>query len=148
MSAVLKYEVRRHSVRGYDDAYEVYELPSKAAPYLHEPRRLGGLAGANLALVEKVLMRRLKRIGVRFENGRRDGVAHATISEDEALRLALLFRAVAPMRSRARIDAVIRGLESMGKEEAAYWLGMAVHRKTPRRILSALRIVAAEDDLR
>lgn len=148
MSAALKYEVRRHSVGGYDDAYEVYELPSKAAPYLHEPRRIGGLAGANLALVEKELLRRLRRIGARFENGRHDGIAHATIPEDEALRLALLFRVVAPMRSRRRIDAVIRGIESMGREEAAYWLGMALHRKMPRRILSALRIVAAEEDLR
>lgn len=146
MSGVLKYEVRRRSVRGFDDAYEVYELPSKAAPYVREPRRLGGLAGANLALVEKELLRRLRRIGVRFEGGPRNGVASAAVPEDEALRLALLFRAVAPMRSRVRIDAVIRGIESMGKEEAAYWLGMALHRKTPRRILSALRIVAAEED--
>jgi hypothetical protein len=148
MSGGLRYEVRRHAIRGYDDSYEIYELPSKAAPYVREPRRLGGLAGANLSLVEKELIRRLRRIGARFENGRTEGVSHAQIPEDEALRLALLFRAVAPMRSRARIDAVIRGIEAMGKEEAAYWLGMALHRKTPRRILSALRIVAAEEDLR
>src|SRR5579864_8151863 len=100
MSIVLRYEVRRHTIRGYDEAYEVYELPSKAAPYLREPRRLGGVAGANLALIEKGLLRRLRRIGARFENGRRDGLAHARVPEDEALRLALLFRAVAPMRSR------------------------------------------------
>ena len=29
----------------------------------------------------------------------------------------------------------------MGREEAAYWLGMAMHRKHPRRVLMALRIL-------
>jgi hypothetical protein len=29
----------------------------------------------------------------------------------------------------------------MAREEAAYWLGMAVHRKNPRRVLTALRIL-------
>ncbi len=28
----------------------------------------------------------------------------------------------------------------MAQEEAAYWLGMAMHRKTPRRVLEALRL--------
>ena len=148
MNGLPQYEVRRRSVRGYDSDYEVYELPSKAAPYLREPRRLGGLTGAKLALVERGILRQLRRAGAIFENGRRDGLTHATIPEDEALRLALLFRAVAPMRNRSRIDAVVHGIDAMGKEEAAYWLGLALHRKMPRRILSALRIVAAEEDLR
>lgn len=148
MNGLPQYEIRRHSARGYDGEYEVFELPSKAAPYLREPRRLGGLGGAKFALVEHGVLRRLRKAGARFVNGKLNGVSHASIPEDEALRLALLFRAVAPMRSRARIDAVVRGIESMGKEEAAYWLGMALHRKTPRRILSALRIVAAEEEIR
>jgi hypothetical protein len=147
MNGLPQYEVRRRSARGYDNEYEVFELPSKAAPYLREPRRLGGLAGAKLALVERGVLRRLRKAGARFQDGKRHGIAHAAIPEDEALRLALLFRAVAPMRSRERIDAVVHGIESMGREEAAYWLGMAVHRKTSRRILSALRIVAAEEEL-
>jgi len=29
----------------------------------------------------------------------------------------------------------------MTKEEASYWLGMAMHRKYPRRVLSALRVL-------
>jgi hypothetical protein len=37
--------------------------------------------------------------------------------------------------------SVGEGIEAMGKEEAAYWLGMAMHRKNPRRVLSALRIL-------
>jgi hypothetical protein len=36
----------------------------------------------------------------------------------------------------------VRGiLEAMAREEAAYWLGMAMHRKNPRRLLAALRFL-------
>lgn len=148
MSGLPRYEIRRRSQRGYDVSYEVYELPSKASPYLHEPRRLGGLAGAKLSLVEHGVLRRLRRAGVRFDRlSTRNGFTRSPIEEEEALRLALLFRAVAPMRSRSRIDAVTRGIETMGREEAAYWLGMAIHRKSPRRVLRALRMLAAEEDL-
>ena len=58
-----------------------------------------------------------------------------------ALRLALLFRVLAPMRSRMAMVAVAEGIEAMARQEAAYWLGMAVHRKNPRRVLTALRIL-------
>lgn len=33
------------------------------------------------------------------------------------------------------------GVDHMTREEAGYWLGMAVHRKCPRRVLVALRIL-------
>jgi GNAT superfamily N-acetyltransferase len=36
----------------------------------------------------------------------------------------------------------VRGiLDAMAREEAAYWLGMAMHRKNPRRVLAALRLL-------
>ena len=58
--------------------------------------------------------------------------------------LGLLFRALAPMRSRENMRAVAEGVEAMGREEAAYWLGMAMHRKHPRRVLTALRCLLTE----
>ena len=61
-----------------------------------------------------------------------------------ALTLGLLFRALAPMRSRDNMRAVAEGIEAMGREEAAYWLGMAMHRKQPRRVLAALRFLLTE----
>ena len=63
------------------------------------------------------------------------------LPEDVALTLGLLFRALAPMRSRDNLRNVVEGIEQMGKEEAAYGLGMAMHRKNPRRVLSALRML-------
>lgn len=48
------------------------------------------------------------------------------------------------MRNRANMRAETEGIETMGREEAAYWLGMALHRKRPRRVLMALRVLLTE----
>ena len=103
--------------------------------------RVAGLSRRNLELVEHRVTRRLKQAGVPFESPALRLPRAWQLSEDIALTLGLLFRALAPMRSRANLRAVVEGIEAMGKEEAAYWLGMAMHRKNPRRVLSALRIL-------
>jgi hypothetical protein len=48
------------------------------------------------------------------------------------------------MRSWSNITACVAGVEAMGKEEAAYWLGMAMHRRHPRRVLTALRLLLTD----
>ena len=48
------------------------------------------------------------------------------------------------MRSRDSMRAVAEGIEAMGREEAVYWLGMAMHRRRPRRMLTALRMMLTE----
>ena len=58
--------------------------------------------------------------------------------EEVALKLGLLFRTLAPMGDRANIRAVVEGIEAMQYEEIAYWPGMAIHRKHPHRVLTAL----------
>jgi hypothetical protein len=45
---------------------------------------------------------------------------------------------------RDNMRAVAEGIENMGREEAAYWLGMAMHRRHPRRVLTALRFLLTE----
>ena len=42
------------------------------------------------------------------------------------------------------MSAMAAGIEAMSKEEAGYWLGMAMHRKFPRRVLMALRFLLIE----
>ena len=66
------------------------------------------------------------------------------LAEETALRLGLIFRMLAPMRSRNKMTACLQGIEAMHKEEAAYWLGMALHRKHPRRVLMALRFLLTD----
>jgi hypothetical protein len=134
--------VRRH--RPGDTEVEVWQLPSIASPHLSAPTRVAGLRGRNLDLVEHRVLRRLTQAGMKLTGGegqRKEG--HRT-TEDVALTLGLLFHTLAPMRSRDNMRAVADGIEAMGREEAAYWLGMAMHRKNPRRVLTALRFLLTD----
>jgi hypothetical protein len=94
-------------------------------------------------LVEHRVLRRLNQAGMKLPKSA-DRVRGYNITEELALRLGLLFRALAPMRSRDRMRSVTEGIEAMGREEAAYWLGMAMHRKNPRRVLTALRYLLTD----
>ena len=40
--------------------------------------------------------------------------------------------------------AVADGIEAIRREEAGYWLGMALHRRNPRRVLTALRLLMTD----
>ena len=144
LDSALRYELRVRRQGPVDSDYEVWQLPAPASPHATCALRVAGLRGRNLELVEHRVLRRLSHAGVRL--GRR---AHATkrgyaLTEDFALVLGLLFRTLAPMRSRNNMRAVAEGIEAMGREEAAYWLGMAMHRKHPRRVLTALRVLLTE----
>jgi len=139
--ALPRYELRAHYFGAADTEMEVWQLPSPATPALIVPVRVAGLRGRNLELVEHRVTRRLKQTGVPFEQPALRLPRAWPLPEDVALPLGLLFRTLAPMRSRDNLRNVVEGIEQMGKEEAAYWLGMAMHRRNPRRVLSALRVL-------
>ncbi|MBV9249439.1 MAG: hypothetical protein JO227_09385 [Acetobacteraceae bacterium] len=132
------FEVRMVRHGPADTEVEVWQLPSAVSPQVSAPLRVAKLRGRNLDLVEHRVLKLLRQAGVRFTPLSARKEAHA-INEADALRLGLLFRTLAPMRSRDNVRAVAEGIETMGREEASYWLGMAMHRKNPRRVLTALR---------
>ncbi len=134
-----RYELRVQRYGPANSAYEIWQLPAAASPHVTRALRVAGLGGRNLDLVEHRVLRRLAQVGVR--PGRHTSATKSgyRLTEDAALVLGLLFRTLAPMRSRDNMRAVAEGIEAMGREEAAYWLGMAMHRKNPRRVLAALR---------
>ena len=143
-----RYElrVRRHGLAGAE--YEIWQLPAAATPQVTSASRLAGLRGRNLELVEYRVLRRLSQAGVKVGRSAGTGKRGYALTEDLALTLGLLFRTLAPMRSRDNMRAVAAGIEAMGREEAAYWLGMAMHRKHPRRVLTALRFLLTEPESR
>ena len=126
----------------------MWQLPSPATPQVAAPTRVAGLRGRNLELVEHRVLRKLAQSGVRLGSGNggrgKGAVVGRALSEDLALTLGLLFRCLAPMRNRENMRTVAEGIEAMQREEAAYWLGMAMHRKRPRRVLAALRMLLTE----
>jgi hypothetical protein len=142
--AAPAYELRARHYGPEDTEIEVWQVPAAATPQVAAPLRLAGLRGRNLALVEHRVLRRLKQAEISLSGlGRAEPRAFA-IDEDMALNLGLLFRTLAPMRSAENMRACADGIEAMGREEAAYWLGMAMHRKNPRRVLFALRTLLTE----
>ena len=135
------FELRLQGHGAGDLEVEVWQVPAPATPHIRAPKRVAGLRGRNLGLIENRLLKQLKGLGVDSTGLRKGDRRSAHIDEEHALRFGLLFRVLAPMRSRSHIRAVADGVEMMGKEEAAYWLGMAMHRKYPRRVLMALRFL-------
>lgn len=134
------YAIKARNHGADDLEVEIWQLPSTATPHLAHPLRLAGLRGRNLALVETQLLRYLKKAGAVIAP-RRGEVQKLPVDEDIALNVGLLCRTLAPMRNPTRMRQIATGIEAMNREEAAYWLGMAMHRKNPRRVLSALRLL-------
>ena len=135
------YELSSRFHRPGDLELEVWQRPSAATPHIKAPLRIAGLRGRNLALVEHRVLRLLTRAGIMVESLPLGGQKIQSIDEDLALNLGLMFRVLAPMRNRDYMRACAEGIEAMGREEAAYWLGMAMHRKNPRRVLMSLRFL-------
>lgn len=136
-----RYELRVQAHGPDDTEMEVWQVPAPATPHIRSPIRIAGLRGRNLALVEHRVLQRLAKARIK-PGGLLPGASQTfALDEDLALNLGLLFRVLAPMRNREHMRACTAGIEEMGREEAAYWLGMAMHRKYPRRVLMALRFL-------
>ncbi len=136
-----QYELRIRRHGASDNEMELWQLPGPATPHLRAPRRIAGLRGRNLDLVEHRLLKQLRRYAVDPAGLLPGEERRSALPEEEALRLGLLFRVLAPMRNRSSMDACVAGIEAMPVEEAAYWLGMAMYRRYPRRVLTALRVL-------
>jgi hypothetical protein len=138
------YQLKVEKLPGSDLSLEIWQLPSPATPYLKNPRRIAGLKGRNLALIEHRLLRQLKQIDIDLMNLKPGKEKEFDLDEENALRIGLMFRVLAPMRNRENMRCCALGIEAMSKEEAAYWLGMSMHRKNPKRVLMALRCLLTD----
>jgi len=144
-----RYELRMRTWGVADDELEVWQMPSPATPHVRSAIRVAGLRGRNFELVQHRVLKRLASAGVKIPPRRAitlviDEPVTFAINEHLALILGLLFRTLAPMRRRENMLRVAEGIEAMGQEEAAYWMGMAMHRVNPRRVLSALRMLLTD----
>ncbi len=135
------YELRLKVRSSMNWTLSIYQLPSAATPRLKQPEHVGTLQGAALRLVEMRVTKRLLKERIQLGALEPGKVRTWPLAEDTALRLGLLFRALAPMKNTDRIREVADGVEAMSKEEASYWMSMALHRPNPRRVLAALRLL-------
>lgn len=135
------YELRAKGLRGGEMMLEIWQLPSPSTPRLKTPERTAALKGRALEIIETRVLRRLRQAGIRLSALRKDDNRSFDMDEDLALNLALMFRTLAPMRSIDRMRRVAEGIDRLSREEAGYWMGMAIHRRRPRRVLAALRVL-------
>jgi len=135
------YELNAQGIGGGQLVLEIWQLPSPATPRLIAKEKTAALKGRALEIVEARVLRQLKNAGIRIPTLKKGETKTFPLDEDIALNMALLFRTLAPMTSIERIRQVAKGIDEMSREEAGYWLGMAVHRKYPRRVLAALRML-------
>jgi len=142
-----RYELRANQLTSSDLQLEVWQLPAPATPHLKKSRRVAGLQGRNLGLIEHRLLKDLSKAGIKLTSLKLREERRFDLDEERALRMGLQFRVLAPMRKRSNMRCCTEGIEAMGKEEAAYWLGMAMHRKHPRRVLMALRYLLIDPKL-
>ncbi len=142
--SIPQYELRARYHGPEDAELEVWQVPSRATPQLKVPKRVAGLRGRNFALVEHRILRRLKQAGINLGGLALDDLRTFKIDEDIALNLGLLFRVLAPMRNLDNMRACTEGIEAMGREDAADWRGMAMHRQNPRRVLAAWRFLLTD----
>ena len=133
------YELRLEVDRRGRWRLEIWQLVSPATPRLKQPERVATLRGAALEIVESRVLRQLARANIRLGRLTPGRKKSWPLDEDLSLSLGLLFRTLAPMRNLDRVRQVADGVDQMSREEAGYWLGMAMHRKHPRRVLAALR---------
>lgn len=121
-------------------------MPASATPHLKQPKHVAGFKGRNLALIEPRLIRQFKILEIDLTrlSGQELKMFELDLDKLSALRLGLLFRVIAPMRNRDSMRMCSDGIEAMSTKEAAYWLGMAMHRKNPRRVFMALRCLLTD----
>src|SRR5688500_15022290 len=111
-----QYELRSRAWGPADDELEIWQVPSPATPHVKSPVRVAGLRGRNLELVQHRVLRRLSQAGVKLGPQRAQELSLTdprayTITEHLALTLGLLFRTLAPMRSREKMLLVAERIE-------------------------------------
>ncbi len=144
-TASPQYELYVCNLDSQNMRLEIWQIPGSSSPHLKKKHCIAKLSERNLALFEYRLLRRLHQEDIILADVKVGDHATFPLSESIALDLGLLFRILAPMRSRDNMRRCFESLEAMTSEERAYWLGMVMHRKNPQRILMALRILLNEE---
>tara|TARA_R110002126_G_scaffold86474_19_gene208819 strand:- start:14995 stop:15462 length:468 start_codon:yes stop_codon:yes gene_type:complete len=101
--------------------------------------------GDPLRSVMEPVLTAVKRAGYRATDIGPKRRAPFQISEEDAVRLGLLFQAVKPLRKTSRIESISEHVRAMEHEEVLYWFSKTASQDSARRAQRALRILMAEE---
>lgn len=110
-----------------------------------ESRPVVRIWGSPMQAVFDLIVAAVKTGGGRASDIRADRKAPFILDEETAVRLALLFLAIKPLRKGTRIEAIREATVTMGAEEAYYWYSKCSSGSTGRRATRAFRILLAHE---
>ena len=87
----------------------------------------------------------LKRAGYRPYDLSRSRKAPFSLTEEQGVRLGLLFLAVKPLHKTSRMSEISEHIASMTDEEAYYWFSKITDSRQGRRSQKAMRILLARE---
>ena len=138
----LKVKAKEDEIR-----LELFQLPPKDTRVMGNSKLISSVDSSHFALVQAAVAKALKNNNYSFTDVKRTRKAPFRLEEEDGIRLDLVFRGTKGISKRSRVESIMLGIESMGREEAYYW-----HAKTTRgeeqenwNGLKALRILLAGD---
>lgn len=138
----LKVKAKEDEIR-----LELFQLPPKDTRVMGNSKLISSVDSSHFALVQSAVAKALKNNNYSFTDVKRTRKAPFRLEEEDGIRLDLVFRGTKGISKRSRVESIMLGIESMGREEAYYW-----HAKTTRgeerenwNGLKALRILLAGD---
>lgn len=135
------FELRVKVLDNNEYEMEIWQIPSPVSPNQFKETKLGRIVGAPFRVLETWLIRKLGKMNVSISLMKKNTNHTFMIKEDHAMFLTLLFLSLTSLRKVERIREVAMGVESLTYEESSYWVAMALHKKKPRRVLAALRML-------
>lgn len=103
-------------------ALELYELPpERDRRHGIKPTLMSRLDPVQIALVQVLLSKALRNGGYSIADVKRSRKAPFKLKEEDGMRLDLAFRGARGISKRSRIEDIVTGISSMGREEAYYW---------------------------
>ena len=101
---------------------ELYEMPPIGQQEKgRKAKRVSFVKESQLPLVQGALSRVLKNNKHTFSEVKRTRRVPFKLSEEDGVRLELIFRAISSVKKRSRIEDIVMGIENMPREEAYYW---------------------------
>ena len=103
------------------------------------------VSGDRLKLTTDQVLQALKRCGYRSSDLRQSRREPFYLSEEEGVRLGLLFLSIRPLRKLRRMEAVSQKIREMTPEELYYWYSKTTSSEGSSRAQRALRVLMAEE---
>jgi hypothetical protein len=109
--------------KGDDLMCELFELPPKDSKQENgkKPELRSRASDWQLSLTQGVIARVLKNNRYSLADVKRTRKAPFRLSEEDGIRLDLVFRATRGLTKRSRIEEIILGISCMSREEVYYW---------------------------